>query len=82
MFAPLDGVPEDPATGSACAALMGLLASLDPQSDGVLTRDTAQGLEMGRPSRIAASAVKQDGQVIEVHIGGQAICVMDGVLEL
>ncbi len=34
MFAPFDGVPEDPATGSANAALAGLLASLPPRAPG------------------------------------------------
>ena len=35
MFAPLDGVPEDPATGSANAVLAGLLADFDGPADGV-----------------------------------------------
>src|SRR5262245_34027774 len=34
MFAPLDGVPEDPATGSANAALAAALAHLDARRDG------------------------------------------------
>ena len=34
VFVPLDGVPEDPATGSANCALAGLLSQLDPRPDG------------------------------------------------
>ena len=50
MFAPLHGVPEDPATGSANVALVGLLASLRPEADLSLNLRIAQGVEMGRPS--------------------------------
>ena len=38
MFAPLYGVPEDPATGSANVALIGLLAHLHPEADLRLTK--------------------------------------------
>lgn len=82
MFAPLDGVPEDPATGSACAALMGLLAHLDARGDGEIERTIRQGVEMGRPSRIAASAVKSGGAVTAVRVGGNCAPVMDGTLAL
>ena len=82
MFGPLEGVPEDPATGSACAALMGLLASLDPMTDGECQFDMTQGVEMGRPSRITATAVKHDGQVAEVRVGGAAITVFEGTFVL
>ena len=50
MFAPLYGVPEDPATGSANVALVGLLASLRPERDVSLELRIAQGVDMGRPS--------------------------------
>jgi len=80
MFGPLDGVPEDPATGSACAALMGLTAHLDPQSDGPLTLSIAQGVEMGRPSRIEAAADKAGGAVTAVRVTGAARLMMEGAL--
>ena len=47
MFAPGDLVPEDPATGSACAALGGYLAARDPRRDGLLRWIVEQGYEMG-----------------------------------
>ncbi len=50
MFAPSLGVPEDPATGSACVALGGYLASRDPRADGTFRWTVEQGFEMGRPS--------------------------------
>ena len=49
MFAPLHGVPEDPATGSANVALVGLLASLRPEPDLSLDLRIAQGVEDGSP---------------------------------
>lgn len=82
MFGPLDGVPEDPATGSACAALIGLTASLDPRADGEIGLDIAQGVEMGRPSRILAVARKSGGQVAAVRIAGSAVKVFEGSFEL
>ena len=54
MFAPLKGIPEDPATGSANVALIGLLAKLRPEPDLQLSKTIAQGVEMGRPSLLEA----------------------------
>lgn len=80
MFGPLDAVPEDPATGSACAALMGLTAHLDPAENGEVTLSIRQGVEMGRPSRIEARAEKKDGAVTAVRVAGGAVAVMEGRL--
>ena len=81
MFAPLLGVPEDPATGSANVALAGLLASLRPEPDLSLQLRIAQGAEMGRPSLLDASAEKRGGKVIETRIGGRCVAVMSGTIE-
>ncbi len=59
MFAPLFGVPEDPATGSANVALAGFLASLRPEPDLMLKVRIAQGVDMGRPSLLEAAAEKK-----------------------
>jgi trans-2,3-dihydro-3-hydroxyanthranilate isomerase len=82
MFAPLDGVPEDPATGSANVALAGLLASLRPEPDLSLRLRIAQGVEMGRPSLLDASAEKRGGRVTEMRIGGRCVAVMSGTIEV
>jgi trans-2,3-dihydro-3-hydroxyanthranilate isomerase len=82
MFAPLYGVPEDPATGSANVALIGLLAHLHPEADLRLTKTIRQGIEMGRPSRLMASADKSAGRVTATQIGGKCMPMMRGVLEL
>jgi len=82
MFAPLHGVTEDPATGSANVALVGLLASLRPERDLSLSLRIAQGVEMGRPSLLDASAEKRGGVVVETRIGGRCIPVMSGMIEV
>jgi trans-2,3-dihydro-3-hydroxyanthranilate isomerase len=82
MFAPLDGVPEDPATGSANLALTGLLASLWPEPDLSLRLRIAQGVEMGRPSLLEASAEKRGGTVFETRIAGHCVGVMSGTIDI
>jgi trans-2,3-dihydro-3-hydroxyanthranilate isomerase len=82
MFAPGHGVTEDPATGSANVALAGLLASLDPRADLSLQIRIVQGVEMGRPSLLEASAEKRNGKVTETRIGGRCVPVMTGTLDI
>ncbi len=82
MFAPLDGVPEDPATGSANTALAALLASLDPKPDGTFRYRIAQGVEMGRPSVLEARVEKKAGALISAHIGGESVRVGEGWIEV
>lgn len=74
MFAALDNIPEDPATGSASAALAGLLTDRlsAPQK-----LSFVQGVEMGRPSFIAAETTQNP---MSVTISGQAVKVMEGRL--
>ncbi len=82
MFGPLHGVFEDPATGSANVALIGLLAALHPEPDLRLSKTIAQGEDMGRPSVLAALAEKANGTVNATFIGGKCVPVMQGVLTL
>jgi trans-2,3-dihydro-3-hydroxyanthranilate isomerase len=82
MFAPLSGVPEDPATGSAACALAGLLADRDGRAAGGFTWRIAQGVEMGRPSTLVARAEKGDGTVRRTWVGGPSVLVSEGVLHL
>jgi trans-2,3-dihydro-3-hydroxyanthranilate isomerase len=82
MYAPLHGVAEDPATGSANAALAGLLAACAPEADGAFAWRIAQGVEMGRPSLLEASASKRNGEVEIIRIGGRSVLVCDGWIEV
>ena len=81
VFVPLYGILEDPATGSAAAALAGLLASLDPRESGELSWTIAQGAAIDRPSRIIARATKSAGRVGAIRVGGEAVLVARGTLE-
>jgi trans-2,3-dihydro-3-hydroxyanthranilate isomerase len=82
MFAPLYGVPEDPATGSGNVALAGLLASLRPEPDLNLALRIGQGIDMGRPSLLEAGAEKRGGKIIGMWIGGRCVPMMRGTLEV
>jgi trans-2,3-dihydro-3-hydroxyanthranilate isomerase len=82
MFAPLSGVPEDPATGSANCALAGLLAHYGQDRNGSFTWRIAQGVEMGRPSTLTARAEKRNGVVQTTRIGGAAVLISEGVIYL
>lgn len=82
MFAPFDGVNEDPATGSANSALAALLADLDESPSGQFNWKIAQGVEMNRPSILHAFAEKQDGTVTSCGVGGQAVMFSKGQLSL
>ncbi|HEX5321364.1 MAG TPA: PhzF family phenazine biosynthesis protein [Stellaceae bacterium] len=82
MFAPLHGVPEDPATGSANLALVGLLASLRPEPDLTLNLRMAQGVEMGRPSFLDGSVEKRGGRLGLPRIGGRCVAMMTGAIDI
>jgi trans-2,3-dihydro-3-hydroxyanthranilate isomerase len=82
MFAPFDGVPEDPATGSANCALAGLLSHYGGTADGTFSWRVAQGVEMGRPSVLEARAEKRDGIVVATRVGGASVLVSEGVIDV
>jgi len=82
MFSPLHGIAEDPATGSAGAALSALLADLDAAREGERHYAIIQGEEMGRPSLLAATVQKHNGMVAETRIGGACVPLMRGTLTL
>jgi trans-2,3-dihydro-3-hydroxyanthranilate isomerase len=82
MFAPLGGVLEDPATGSANAALAALLTSLAPGETADLSYEILQGVEMGRPSQIIASARKTAEGPVLATVEGFCVNVMRGCIEL
>jgi trans-2,3-dihydro-3-hydroxyanthranilate isomerase len=78
MFAPTIGIPEDPATGSACASFAGYLASRDAHRDGTLRWRVEQGFEMGRPSLLDIEADKRGGTIEAIRVGGNSVVVSRG----
>jgi trans-2,3-dihydro-3-hydroxyanthranilate isomerase len=82
MCAPALGVEEDPATGSACAALVGAMAS-KPDFGGVVYRlSIQQGVSMGRRSDIEAEARKRDDVVTSVSVGGATTYIASGEIDV
>lgn len=82
MFAPLDNIPEDPATGSASAALAAYLVDRIAEPDAEVALTIEQGVDMGRPSEIRLQVRKTDGAVRQVLVGGASVPVMRGELLL
>jgi trans-2,3-dihydro-3-hydroxyanthranilate isomerase len=81
LFAPLHGIAEDPATGSAAAALAALLATVEPGADaGDTSWRIVQGVEMGRPSVIDITATSRSGHIAQVTVAGCAVPVTEGRL--
>ncbi|HEV7612083.1 MAG TPA: PhzF family phenazine biosynthesis protein [Steroidobacteraceae bacterium] len=82
MFSPLDGIVEDPATGSACAAAIALLATLETGGRPELAWRIHQGVDMGRPSLLLGRTARRDGATIETRIGGRCVAMLEGTFVL
>ena len=82
MCAPALGVAEDPATGSAAAALVGTMAANSQFQGSVFALSIKQGVAMGRPSDIRALAEKSGGGVTSVSVGGATSYVAEGEIEV
>jgi trans-2,3-dihydro-3-hydroxyanthranilate isomerase len=84
MFAPSAGIVEDPATGSAAGPLASYLVK-----HGLVRRDqmsgmvNLQGVAMGRPSRLHMR-ISEDGNgaITRVQVGGKAVRVGEGTIDL
>ncbi len=82
MYAPGGGIPEDPATGSATALLAAQLFKVEQLKDGKHVWNLEQGYEMGRPSDLSLEADVANGKLAAVRVGGQAVRVMSGEIEI
>jgi trans-2,3-dihydro-3-hydroxyanthranilate isomerase len=82
MYAPGSGVPEDPATGSAAAALGGYLSKADGRPEATLVWTVEQGLEIGRPSLLYVEADREGGSTAAVRVGGSAVPVSRGSMRV
>jgi trans-2,3-dihydro-3-hydroxyanthranilate isomerase len=81
MFAPADGVPEDPATGSAAGPLAVHVCRHGLVEWGEWI-EISQGAEIGRPSTLFARADARDGELLRVAVGGRAVVVARGEFRL
>jgi trans-2,3-dihydro-3-hydroxyanthranilate isomerase len=82
MCAPALGVEEDPATGSACAALVGTMASKQEFDETAYRLSIQQGVSMGRQSEIAAEAHKSAGVVTSISVSGATAYIASGEIEV
>src|ERR1700726_1537873 len=82
MWAPALGVEEDPATGSACAALVGAMASKLDFGGTAYRLSIQQGVSVGRRSDIEAEARKRDGVATSVSVGGATTYIASGEIEV
>ena len=81
MFAPADGVPEDPATGSAAGPLACHLARHGRIEFGREIQ-IAQGAEIRRPSTLHARVTGSAEKIESVDVGGSAVVVARGEFKL
>ena len=81
MFAPADGVPEDPATGSAAGPLAVHLARHGRIEFGQEI-EIRQGEELRRPSTLSARVEGSPKRVEKVEVGGAAVVVARGEFRL
>ena len=82
MWAPALGVEEDAATGSACSALVGAMASKPDFAGTDYRLSIQQGVSMGRRSQIEAEARKSGNVVTSVNLGGATAYIASGEIEV
>jgi trans-2,3-dihydro-3-hydroxyanthranilate isomerase len=82
VYAPVHGVMEDPASGSANAGMANILASLSEEKDATLEWNVAQGVEMRRPSRLHVTAERRQGEVVEIRVAGGAVMACRGKIDV
>ena len=82
MYAPGHGVLEDPATGSAAVGLAAVVHRFDEPPPAEHRYLIEQGYEMGRPSLVYLSLVVDGDRLATVRIGGHAVRVSDGEIEV
>ncbi|MEO7040532.1 MAG: PhzF family phenazine biosynthesis protein [Gemmatimonadaceae bacterium] len=82
VFVPGQGIIEDPATGSAAAALGGYLGAREGAASGSFSYLVEQGFEIKRPSLIHLEVDKADGEVSAVRVGGSAVMVSEGMMDV
>jgi trans-2,3-dihydro-3-hydroxyanthranilate isomerase len=83
MFAPMFGVAEDPATGSASGPLGSYLVRhslVSPEHARSILN--LQGVKLGRPSWIHVSIDTEERTISRVRVGGTSVFVAEGTMEV
>jgi trans-2,3-dihydro-3-hydroxyanthranilate isomerase len=79
VFVEYEGIPEDPATGSAAGCLCGYLIEHDAYGKAEIDLRGEQGCEIGRPSLLYLRGRRSENG-IRIVVGGGVIPVARGVL--
>jgi trans-2,3-dihydro-3-hydroxyanthranilate isomerase len=82
MFAPALGISEDPATGSAAAALAGYVSEHLEKNDGTFVYVIEQGFEINRPSIMEMTFTQNNQKIESVKIKGNAVVFSQGKISL
>ena len=77
-FAPIDGINEDPVTGSGNAAVANFLRVNGLVPDGPASYVASQGRELGRDGVVTVSFDREG----HISIGGHAVTIVDGTIRL
>ncbi len=81
VFAPLHGVPEDPATGSAAGCFGAYLVKHGLiKGEPVTTVEIEQGFEIHRPSLIQVELALDEGTIHGVRVAGSVVMVLEGTI--
>jgi PhzF family phenazine biosynthesis protein len=80
-FAPGEGVAEDPVCGSGNGSVAAFIARHKHAAEGTGHYVAEQGIEIGRGGEVHASW-EREGEVLRVHIGGEAVVIASGQLHL
>jgi trans-2,3-dihydro-3-hydroxyanthranilate isomerase len=79
VFVPVQGVPEDPATGSAALGFGAwLVASGLLPGDGESSYVVRQGIELHRPSTLECAVSAVDGAATRVTVTGSVVAIASG----
>jgi PhzF family phenazine biosynthesis protein len=84
MFAPAIGIPEDPVTGNANGPLGAYFVKhqLAKTRNGVFKFNARQGEAMGRPGIVEVEVDMQDGNPVQVRVGGRAVLAFKTEIEI
>jgi trans-2,3-dihydro-3-hydroxyanthranilate isomerase len=77
VFVEHEGIPEDPATGSATGCLAAYLVRYEFTGNPFVDLEIGQGFEMGRPSSLFVRASLKD-DIYEIHVGGRVFTIARG----
>lgn len=78
MFAPINGIPEDPATGSATALLASQLLQAGELKEGLNSFQLKQGYDMGRPSDLSLEIDIEQSEITAVRVAGSSVAISSG----